>query len=79
MLLTLLFINDEKCDIAEIEYQTNDSLPAVQRTLFPCKHKEKQHQTGENYCSDIDIIFCLKRQWLNDGADSEHEKDVENI
>ena len=79
MLLALLLINNEKCDVAEIEYQKSDPLPAVQRTLFPGKHKEKQQQTGENHSSDIDIIFRLKRQRLNAGADSEHEKDVENI
>ena len=79
MLLALWFINDEKYDIAEIEQQTNDSLPAVQRTLFPGKHKEKKHQTGENHDTEVDIILPLKRQRLNGGADPQHEEDVENI
>ena len=79
MLLALLFINNEKCDIAEVEYQTNDSLPAVKGTLFTGKHKEKQHQAGENHDTEIDIILRLKRQRLNCGADSQNEEDVENI
>jgi hypothetical protein len=35
----LFLVDDEKSDIAKIEYQTNDSLPAIQRTLFAGKHK----------------------------------------
>ena len=79
MLKSLSIIDDEKGDIAKIKYQTNHSLPAVQGTLFSGEHKERQHYTGDNHRTDIDIIFGLKRQRLNSGADAEHEKDIENI
>lgn len=71
---------DEVDQIPDVAEKEDGALPSLDGSgFFSGEHEQEEEEVGEDHDADVGVVDRLEGEGHHEGADAEHDEDVEDV